>query len=141
MSVALVAVVTGGCSVAPSPSTGGQAPQLFQIATTTGTAFTLTPWEYDTATAFLCLRDPSPEFTDMKNVPPAAGCVPLEVTLANDRLTAVFDIRDVSADLLPGFQASSAPWYLALAGSRGSATETLVTTIKASPIASDAGPS
>ncbi len=141
MSVAFAAVVAGGCSIGPTLSTAGQAPQLLQIPTSTGALFTLSPWEYDTGTAFLCLRDPSPAFTDTRQVPPAAGCAPLEATVANDRLSAIFDIRDVPPDLLPGFQASSAPWYLAVAGARGATSQALVTTIQASPISSNSGPS
>ena len=141
MSVALVATLLGACDLLPSiddPST----PRLTHSLTNTGAQFSIDPWPYATAKAFLCLRDPGEAFHGSDpQVPPAAGCVPLRVALAGNRLDARFEVADVPADLLPDIQASGAPWFLAVAGSRGSQAETLVMSLMDSPVPSDPGPS
>lgn len=141
MSVALGATLLGACGLLP-PIDDPSTPQVTQALTPTGSRLSLEPWPYDTGMALLCLRDPGEPFHGSDpQVPPAAGCVALHVTMGNNRLDARFELADVPADLLPDFAASGAPWYLAAAGSRGGRSGTLVIGLVASPIPSDAGPS
>jgi hypothetical protein len=137
--VVLAAIVAGGCAALPDPA--GEAPQLVHNPTATGSVFFVRPWPFDASAAFLCLRDPGEPFTGGGRPAPESGCVPLDLTVGDDQLQARFDIGDVPVELLPAFQASSAPWYLAIAGSRGSTSQALVMTLQASPIASQLGPS
>jgi hypothetical protein len=104
--------------------------------------FTVAPWPLDQTAAFLCLRKPGDEFTVQDPRPAAAaGCTPLEVATSGNRLTARMALEDVEPGLAAEFAGSTAPWYLAIAGSRGGVSAATVLTIVASPIPSDPGPS
>ena len=139
VSVAIAAAATSGCSLFSQPA--GAAPRLSQSVDRRGTAFTLDNWQYDEGRAFLCLQDPGQAFTGSGIPPVAATCVPLLVHLANDQLNARFDVATLSPEQQAAFAASVRPWYFAVTGSRGSASEALVLSIDASPIPSDPGPS
>ncbi len=138
MSVLLSAVVAG-CDLLPNAD--DPAPTLTQSMDGRGATFVLDPWSYDHVTAFLCLLQPGDEFTAVHPPDAAAACVPLLVSQEGERMSARFDGVQVPPPMREAFRGSGPPWYLAVSGSRGSSSETLVMSIEASPIPSDAGPS
>ena len=139
MSVAIAAAALTGCSLLPQPA--DEAPRLSQSSDRHGTTFTLGPWRYDEGRAFLCLHDPGQAFTGGGVPPVEATCVPLRVDLVDDRLTARFDTAALSPDDQAAFAASLRPWFFAVTGRRGSASEALVISLDDSPVPSDPGPS
>jgi len=141
-SVAVAALVAAGCSLMPAPSVPDVSPTLSQASDQRGTTFGLQPWPLDDSAAFLCLAEPGDEFTVAHPVPaPAAECTPLVVDQLGDHLAARFDVSDIPPPLQQAFARSSSPWFLAVAGSRGPLSSSMVLTIAPSPIPSDAGPS
>jgi hypothetical protein len=137
-----MAGASAACDGLRLPNADDPAPVLRQTADGHGATFSLAPWPLDANVAFLCLRDPSSTFaTDHPAVTADEQCVALEVAASDDRLSARFDLRAVPQRLVAAFMASKAPWYLAVGGSRAGSAEHLVTTIEASPIPSDPGPS
>ena len=139
MSVLATASLVAGCAFLPNVD--DTSPKLTQVPDIHGATFLLDPWPYDAVTAFLCLEQPGEAFTSSHIPDASAGCVPLTVSQDGHGMAARFDVGRVPAQLRDAFGASQKPWYLAVTGSRGSSSETLVTEIVASPIPSDAGPS
>lgn len=142
MSVVLAAVVVAGCGLLPSPNVAETAPTLSQGMDARGATYTLDPWPLDNNVAFLCLREPGAEFTVAHPLPaPEAQCVPLHVEMWGDLLTARFSIEALPAQLVDDFARSDAPWFFAVAGSRGTTSTSMTMSLEVSPIPSDAGPS
>ena len=142
MSVALAAGVVAGCGLLPSRDVSEMAPTLSQSVDARGATYTLDPWPLDGNVAFLCLREPGPEFTVAHPLPaPEAQCMPLHVEAMGRLLTARFSMNNVPPELADDFARSDAPWFFAVAGSRGATSTSMTMSLAVSPIPSDAGPS
>ena len=120
-------------AVATSVSASGQGRSM---------TFTVAPWPLDSSTAFLCLNDPGREFTVDRPVPgAAAGCVPLESTIARDTLTLTLPADSLDPDVAGELARSGPPWYLAVSGSRVNFSTAVVVQVFDSPLLSPPGPS
>jgi hypothetical protein len=135
---ALLAI--GACnSAAPNPQDIGKSVTISRQGTSA--VATISPWPLDNSIAFMCLKNPSPGFSVEALVPPAtAGCVPLGVTVAGDRLTATLDPTKIGLDKAAAFEAQD-PWYIAFAGSRGPISVATSVLIPRPAVPSDPGPS
>jgi hypothetical protein len=142
LGVALVAgLALAGCNALQAPDSNSS-PALSQSSDRDGTTFVFDPWELEGNVAFLCLAAPGQAFSGPGSVPPPeAGCTRLTTITDGRSLRARFAIAALAPDLAPRFAGSHGPWYLAVSGFRGSATQALVTEIDNSPIPSDPGPS
>jgi hypothetical protein len=121
------ALLVAGCGlIGPSASAG-----IPSFATAVETSFVggqlaliVTPWPLDKSVAFLCVDKPGGEFTVAHPVPAAsAQCVSMDVSTADDRLTA-----SLGADQQSGIRVTR-PVFLAVAGSRGPLSAATVVTV------------
>jgi hypothetical protein len=118
-AVAVVLAVLAGCGTVVPPSAPPLAPAVAISSHGQNFAITVAPWPLDETVAFLCIDRPGPEFTVEHPVPAAtAGCVPLDVSTTDDRLTATFNARSLSVATAGKFRLGR-PASLAVAGSRG----------------------
>jgi hypothetical protein len=122
-------LIVAGCGTVqpPSPPAIGTSVEVSSAGGNTG--FVVTPWPLDATTAFLCVNKPGAEFTVESPVPAAtARCVPLSVSVADDRLSATFDRRSLTPDQAGRFRLER-PAYLAVAGSRGALSAATILTV------------
>jgi hypothetical protein len=120
-------------TVATSVSASGQGRNM---------TFTVSPWPLDSSTAFLCLNEPGPEFTIERPIPgEAAGCVPLESSIAGETLTLRLPADSLDPDVVGELARSGPPWYLAMSGTRGFFSTAVVVPVVDSPVPGPPGPS
>jgi hypothetical protein len=106
------------------------------------TTISVTPWPFEQSVAYLCARTPGNAFKGPADVPPAAaGCIPLDAVVADDRLDLHVSPAGVTRELLFEIARTPAPWYLAVAGSRGPVSAGTVVTLHAPPALDGPGPS
>jgi hypothetical protein len=118
-AAAAAAIAFASCGPVVPPSAPTLAPAVAISSQGQNFAITVAPWPLDATVAFLCIDRPGPEFTVEHPVPAVtAGCVPLDVSTTDDRLTATFNARSLSVASAGKFRLGR-PASLAVAGSRG----------------------
>lgn len=137
-AVAILAIAACNATT-PNPQDIGKSVTISRQGTSA--VATISPWPLDNSIAFMCLKNPGAGFSVEALVPPAAaGCVPLGVTVAGDRLTATLDPAKIGLDKAAAFEAQD-PWYIAFAGSRGPISVATSVLIPRPAVPSDPGPS